>query len=65
MPKYVTQEHFDQSIGSIQTEVQGLQWKTDSIRGEMSAFRGDVAQRFDEVITILKRLEQERIFMVE
>ena len=32
---------------------------------ELQMFRNDMATRFDEVVTILRRLDQERLFTLE
>lgn len=65
VPKYVTQEHFDATIGDVRSELHGLHQGVGSVKAELDSFRNEVIDRFDEVITILKRLDQERVFTIE
>ncbi|HSC20952.1 MAG TPA: hypothetical protein VLC07_04410 [Solirubrobacterales bacterium] len=37
----------------------------DAIRSEMSQFRDEILTRFDQVMVILQRLDQERVFTNE
>lgn len=61
MPKYMTQEHFDATFAGFDKKFV----TKDEFHSELTAFRDEVATRFDEVVTILKRLDQERLFTIE
>lgn len=63
MPKYVTQEHFDQKIETLVTK--------EHFNASFAALdkkfvtKDEFHTRMDEVVIILKRLDQERVFTVE
>lgn len=54
MPNYVTGEHFDQSMTDLRVGLDGKFVTKDEFN-----------TRLDDVITILKRLDQERVFTIE
>lgn len=58
MSKYVTEEHFDTEMRSVREEI-------GTLRTQFEEFRTETTNRHDEMITILRRLDQERIFTVE
>lgn len=53
MTKNVTQEHFDATAETLVTKKQ------------FEAAMNRIDTRFDEVVTFLKRLDQERVFTIE
>jgi hypothetical protein len=54
MNRYVTQEHFDRTMSDFRAEFNAK-----------FVMKDEFNTRLDEVITILKRLDQERVFTIE
>ncbi len=57
MNRYATEEHFDLAMQGIDARFDGLKYEFVT--------KDEFHSRLDEVITILKRLDQERIFTIE
>jgi hypothetical protein len=55
MTNYVTQEHFDATIENVRNE----------LHSEIASFRDEMNTRMDAMLTILQRLDQERLFTLE
>ena len=58
MSTLVTMEHFDAEMSNVHNEV-------GTLISEFEEFRSENASRQDEMVTILRRLDQERMFTVE
>jgi hypothetical protein len=59
--KYVTKEHFDATIGGLRKEFV----TEEHFNSTINDLRNEFTTRFDEIMTILRRLDQERIVNVE
>lgn len=61
MDSGVTQKHFDATIGELRREFV----TKDHFNATIAELRSDFMTRFDEMISILRRLDEERVFTLE
>lgn len=61
MAKYVTEEYLDKKLEDLELKLD----KKFVTKVEFAEFRSENTQRQDEMITILKRIDQERVFTTE
>lgn len=60
MTKYVTEERFDASMANIDARFDRVERRIDNC-----VTKDEFHSRMDEVVTILRRLDQERVFTTE